>query len=119
MTHGDNAGRAVALLMVVGLLAAGCAGIDPKARKMLQQPADCASAAADSAYLVEQKQGGWWRFAQGLQGIAPPLVVLSLLRDLFIGKPYRSIYLDHWRVAFGRYNEKIDNRVAELESCGG
>jgi hypothetical protein len=44
--------------------------------------------------------------------------VLSLLRDI-IGKPYRSIYLDHWRVAFGSYSEKIDVRVGELEACGG
>ena len=59
MIHGGTTGRAIALLTVVALLAAGCAGIDPKARKMLQQPADCAGAAADSAYLMEQKQGGW------------------------------------------------------------
>ena len=45
------------------------------------------------------------------------MVALSLLRDIFIGWPYRSIYLDHWRVAFGSYNTRIDTRVAELDSC--
>ena len=45
------------------------------------------------------------------------MVVLSLLRDIFIGKPYRSIYLDHWRVAFGSYNRQIDERVRELNGC--
>ena len=46
----------------------------------------------------------------------PPMIVLSLIRDI-IGKPYRSIYLDHWRVAFGSWNNRIDERVAELNEC--
>ena len=46
------------------------------------------------------------------------MIVLSLLRDV-IGIPYRSIYLDHWRVAFGTYNHSIDHRVIELRACGG
>jgi len=53
---------------------------------------------------------------QGIQGIAPPMVVLSLLRDIY-GKPFRSVYLDHWRIAFGSYNRRIDERVTELQAC--
>jgi len=44
------------------------------------------------------------------------MIVLSLLRDV-IGKPYRSIYLDHWRVAFGSFNKQIEGRMAELDAC--
>ena len=69
--------------------------------------------------LDESRPGGFKRVQHGLQGVAPPMVILSLVRDIFIGKPYRSIYLDHWRVAFGSYNKKIDERVSELQACGG
>ncbi len=44
------------------------------------------------------------------------MVILSLLRDIFIGKPYRGIYLDHWRVSFGSYDRQIDERVGDLNA---
>ena len=106
---------AVALLAVCALL--GCAGMNPEARKMLQEPTDCANAQQDIGVLQASRPGGGKRFAHGIQAIFPASIVLSLLRDI-VGRPYRSIYLDHWRVAFGSYNTKIDDRVAELATCG-
>ncbi len=110
--------NAAALLAACALFAAGCAGMKPEGRQILQQPANCERAQMDIHALKDTRAAGGLRFVQGIQAIAPPMVVLSLLRDLFIGKPYRSVYLDHWRVAFGSYNKKIDARVSELESCG-
>ncbi len=107
-----------AVLVVFGLLATGCAGMNPDARKMLQKPASCANPQADLQLLEEHRPGTFKRITQGLQAVAPPMIVLSLLRDI-IGLPYRSIYLDHWRVAFGTYDRKIDDRVSELRACGG
>ena len=66
---------------------------------------------------MERAASGLWRVNQGMQGIMPPLAVLSVLRDV-VGVPYRSIYLDHWRVAFGTYDHAIDHRVDELKRCG-
>ncbi len=86
------------------------------AREILQEPARCAEARADIRALEASRPSGFERFTHGLQGIMPPMVALSLLRDIY-GKPYRSIYLDHWRVAFGSYNKKIDTRVRELRAC--
>jgi hypothetical protein len=88
------------------------------ARQILQQPANCEAAQPDTQALEASRPGGFKRFTHGLQGIMPPMVVLSLLRDI-VGKPYRSIYLDHRRVAFGSYSKQIDARVAELAACGG
>ena len=99
------------------LLTAGCAGMHADARQILQQPANCGQAQLDIQTLEASRPSGGKRFVQGVQGIAPPMVALSLLRDIFIGRPYRSVYLDHWRVAFGSYNTRIDTRVAELQSC--
>ncbi len=106
------------VLCACALLLSGCAGMNPGARAMLQEPASCENPQADITTLEESRASGGKRFVHGLQGIMPPMIVLSLLRDI-VGKPYRSIYLDHWRVAFGSYNGKIDARVAELEACGG
>ena len=104
-----------ALLAACALLITGCAGMNPDARETLQQPPEC----GQSVEQLEASRGsGMWRLGQGLQGIMPPMIVLSVLRDSFIGKPYRSVYLDHWRVAFGSYNRKIDARVDYLQACG-
>ena len=103
------------MLAACALLATGCAGMNLDARQTLQAPAECGQSAEE---LEASRAGGFKRFTQGLQGIMPPLLVLSVLRDIFIGKPYRSVYLDHWRVAFGSYNGKIDERVEYLKACG-
>ena len=108
--------RVVALFAAYALFTTGCVGMDPGARNILQDPASCAEAREDIRALQGSRAGGFKRFTQGLQGIMPPMVVLSLLRDIY-GKPYRSIYLDHWRVAFGSYNNKIDARVRKLQAC--
>ncbi len=107
------------MLTACALFATGCAGMSPEARLILQQPASCEQAQQDMEELQDSRASGGKRVVQGFQGILPPLVVLSLLRDIFIGEPYRSIYLDHWRVAFGSYNNQIDARVEELQACGG
>ncbi len=84
---------------------------------MLQDPPNCTAASRDIQTLEDARQGGLTRFSQFLQAVAPPMIILSLLRDIFIGKPYRSIYLDHWRVSFGSYNRQIDERVGDLNAC--
>ena len=108
--------RTAAALLCVCVLASGCAGMNPDARAMLQEPATCENPQGDTEILEASRPSGGKRFLQGMQGIMPPMIVLSLLRDI-VGKPYRSIYLDHWRVAFGSYTRQIDERVAELSEC--
>jgi len=75
------------------------------------------NASSDIQTLEDARAGGGTRFLQGFQGIAPPMIVLSVLRDAVWGKPFRSVYLDHWRIAFGSYNRRIDERVTELRAC--
>ena len=107
--------RTLLLLLWLGF-AAGCAGISPESRSLLQQPPSCENSEASIRRLREDHAGAMERVAHGLQGVMPPAVLVSLLRDVY-GKPFRSIYLDHWRVAFGSYNEQIDQRVAALDRC--
>jgi hypothetical protein len=116
--HGTKHGRILtAALAVLALGAAGCAGIEPEAREMLWHPPSCENATAKIETLEANRAGGFKRFTQGVQGLAPPMVVLSTLRDIFWGKPFRSIYLDHWRIAFGGYNREINHRVHDLKKC--
>ena len=109
--------RTVAMLAACVLFASGCAGMNVDARKILQKPLDCENASGQVQALQDSRADAVKRITQGLQGIMPPMIVLSLFRDIFIAEPYRSIYLDHWRVAFGSYNDKIDARVGKLQSC--
>jgi len=118
-THRKQLVRLTAVIALSALFATGCAGISHEARQLIQQPADCADAQANIDVLKENRAGAGKRVVQGFQGVLPPMVVLSVLRDTFIGKPFRSVYLDHWRIAFGSYNGRIDERVSELEACGG
>jgi hypothetical protein len=108
--------RTAAMVTLITMTGYGCAGMNPDARKMLYEPASCDSPQADIKTLEDSRPGGFKRFTQGIQAIAPPIIVLSLLRDV-VGIPYRSIYLDHWRVAFGTYDHKIDHRVEKLQAC--
>ncbi len=117
--HRKRLFRVAAVIVVSALFASGCAGISHEARQLIQQPADCADAQANIDVLKENRAGAGKRVVQGVQGIAPPMAALGILRDIFIGKPFRSVYLDHWRIAFGSYNGRIDERVSELEACGG
>lgn len=110
--------RVVAVVAAIALTSVGCAGMDPGARKILYAPENCDNPQADIQLLEDSRPGGFKRVTQGLQAVMPPMIVLSLLRDI-VGIPYRSIYLDHWRVAFGTYNHKIDHRVDDLQECGG
>ena len=109
--------RLIVMLAACALFASGCAGMNADARKILQKPLDCENASGQVQALQDSRGDAVWRIGQGLQGILPPMIVLSLFRDIFIAEPYRSIYLDHWRVAFGSYNDKIERRVAKLQSC--
>ncbi len=103
-------------LAAFALLISGCAGITLDARQSLQEPASCQNTQQEILMLEDNRASGGERVVQGFQGLAPPMIVLSLLRDIY-GKPFRSIYLDHWRIAFGSYNKKIDARVQELRAC--
>lgn len=105
------------LILLCFLLVVGCAPMNPQARAMLQEPVRCDEPERDIRLLEASRAGGGKRVLNGLQGVLPPSIVLGVVRDLFIGKPYRSIYLDRWRVAFGSYNRKIDKRVTELRDC--
>ena len=105
-------------LVLCAAAVAGCAGIAPQAKDLLSEPPQCRTAAADLAVLEDSKRGWLQRLAHGIQGVAPPAVIISLFRDIS-GNPH-GLYMDHWRTAFGTYNERIDSKVGEIRAaCEG
>jgi len=107
---------AIVSILCISLIT-GCAGLTPQTRQVLYEPARCENATSNIRSLESDRPGGGQRFLHGLQAILPPAIVIGLLRDIFWGKPYRSIYLDHWRIAFGSYSKRIDTRVGQLSAC--
>ncbi len=107
---------------LVGLLVlaivAGCASIPERTKRELESPVECDDVDLQMARLSRDHAAPAQRFVAGIQGVFPLSVVISLVRDV-LGKP-RGMYLDHWRVAFAAYNEKIEDRMDELQDrCGG
>ncbi len=106
--------RCLSGLAIFGL---ACASIPERTKRELAAPIECEDLDLQMARLSRDHSAPMQRFVAGVQGILPPAVVISLVRDL-LGKP-RGIYVDHWRVAFGSYNEKIEGRMDQLfEKCG-
>ena len=105
-------------LSLVLALVTGCASIPERTKRELASPIHCDDVDLQIARLSRDHAAPAQRFWAGLQGVFPLTVVVSLVRDL-LGKP-RGIYLDHWRVAFGSYNEKIEGRMDALQdACDG
>jgi hypothetical protein len=99
-------------------LASGCVSIPERTKHELESPVSCENVDLQMARLARDHAAPGNRFVAGFQGIFPLSVVISLIRDV-LAKP-RGIYLDHWRVAFGSYNDKIEARMDELhKQCDG
>ncbi len=78
---------------------------------------DCSSASEDVAYLDDEKSGFFGRLFAGITAVLPPGSFIVIGRDLF-GAP-DGIWTDKWKVAFGSYNQKIDDKIAGTkQQCG-
>ncbi len=110
--------RMTAFLLATRFLV-GCAGMTPQAREIIWNPTNCEDAANNIRTLESNRPSGGGRFVHFVQAVLPPAIVISALRDIFWGKPFRSIYFDHWRIAFGSYGKRIDSRVDDLQRCTG
>ena len=102
----------VRALMVVSLISAlACAqSISPVAKEQLAQAVNCDTAAADIATLEAERASTGKRVSSGVRSIMPPAVVAGLLR---------GDTKDRAAVAFGAYNEQIDEKIREIRlACG-
>ena len=105
----------LSLLLVFSL---SCASISQETIAAIEQPVDCSSASEDVTYLDDEKSGFFGRLFAGITAVLPPGSFIVIGRDLF-GAP-DGIWTDKWKVAFGSYNRKIDDKIAGTkQQCGG
>ena len=101
----------VALCALYSLTA--CVGISPETKMKISEPVNCSSGYEDISYLKSEHASGGKRLVQGLLGIMPPSIIISLFRSA-ARRPER-MYLDHWTVASGSYNEQMEDKIASIK----
>jgi hypothetical protein len=99
------------LIAVVGLLSlAGCAIQEKRVEQSLTQPINCSIAEGDIRVLDSEKANAARQLAAGVTSIVPAGIVIGLVTGTTGTK---------FRVATGEYNQKIDERIAEIKrTCG-
>ena len=101
--------KSICIVSLVVLVIA-CAPVSKQTKEILKQPVSCSTAEADIKDIKEDRASAGKRIWQGLTSILPISAVISLVR---------GIYMDKIKVATGKYNKKIDEKVAEIKKeCG-
>ncbi len=94
------------LIIVIGTAFVIIGGLAAQA----QSRANCATANQDIAHLKHEKKSTVERIAKGVTSIVPISLVLNVVK----GTEKESI-----EMATGKYNERIDMRIAEIkDTCG-
>jgi hypothetical protein len=98
-------------LAVVALISlTGCAIQERRVEQSLTQPINCATSEGDIRVLESEKANVGRQIVAGVTSIAPAGIVVGLVTGTTGTK---------LRVATGEYNQKIDERVADIKrTCG-
>jgi hypothetical protein len=99
------------LIMIVALLTlAGCALQEKNVEQSLNQPVNCDVAEGDIRVLESEKAHIARQVVAGVTSVVPAGIVLGLVTGTTGTK---------LRVATGEYNQKIDERIANIKrTCG-
>ena len=94
-----------------------CASISQDTIAAIERPVDCSSAEQDVTFLEDERSGFFGRLFAGITAVLPPGSFIVIIRGIFNSPD--GIWTDKWKVAFGSYNRKIDDKVSETRSqCG-
>src|SRR5262245_27198825 len=99
------------IMTVVALVSlAGCAIQEKRVEQSLTQSINCATSEGDIRVLQSEKANVGSQIAPGVTSIAPAGIVVGLVTGTAGTK---------LRVATGEYNQKIDERIADIKrTCG-
>ena len=99
------------LITVVALLSlTGCAIQEKRVEQSLTQPINCATSEGDIRVLESEKAHVGRQIVAGVTSIVPAGIVVGLVTGTTATK---------FRVATGEYNQRIDERIAEIKrTCG-
>jgi hypothetical protein len=100
----------VILLVCIVMLIPACASQQKKVEQEMKQPINCATAEGDIRMLQHEKAHVAEQIAEGVTAIYPAGLVIGLVT---------GTEKEKMRVATGKYNKMIDERIAEIKSqCG-
>ena len=103
----------VSVVALCAFMLTACVGISPETKMKISEPVNCSSGYADISYLESEHASVGKRFLQGLFGVMPPSIIISALRAA--ARSPERMYLDHWTVASGSYNEQMDDKIASIK----
>jgi hypothetical protein len=109
--HEGSSSMKKRIITVVALISlAGCAIQERRVEQSLTQPINCATSEGDIRVLESEKAHVGRQIVAGVTSIAPAGIVLGLVTGTTGTK---------LRVATGEYNQKIDERIADIKrTCG-
>ena len=97
-------------VFVALLLMSGCSPVSKEAKQEMAQPVNCATAPADLRALEAEKAHVGKQIAAGVTAIVP----VSLVVNVATGTEK-----EHFQVATGKYDDMIDEKMAEIKTtCG-
>ncbi len=109
--------RIAAPLPLLLIFSLSCASISQETIAAIERPVDCSSASNDVVYLEDEKSGFFGRLFAGITAVLPPGSFIVIARGLFNAPD--GIWTDKWKVAFGSYNRKMDDKIAATkQQCG-
>ncbi len=105
------------LALVFGLaLLAGCTSVSEEAREAQAKPVNCDTAKEDIATLEAERASVGDRVAAGARTFLPPAAVVDIFAGYYQGDEPAEQYFDgRNEVTSGEYNEKIDEKIAEIK----
>ena len=96
--------------LILAISVVACSPVSKDAKEDLAQPVNCATAPADLRALESEKAHVGKQIASGVTSIVP----VSLVVNIATGTEK-----EHLKVATGKYNDMIDDKIAEIKStCG-
>jgi hypothetical protein len=102
--------RKTGLVVLLMIVLAACAPVSEQAKETLEDPVNCATAEGDLRVLENEKAHVAERVARGVTSVMPAGIVMGILT---------RTQKDKMMVAAGKYNEMIDEKIAQIkEQCG-
>ena len=97
-------------VIVTLLLMSGCSPVSKEAKQEMAQPVNCATAPADLRALESEKAHVGKQIVAGVTSIVPVSLVVNVVT---------GTEKEHFQVATGKYDDMIDEKMAEIKTtCG-
>ena len=102
---------------IAGLaLLAGCSSVSDEAREAKAKPVNCETAQEDIATLEAERASVTDRVASGARTFVPPVAIIDIFSGYYQGdEPPEQYFEGRNEVTSGEYNEKIDEKIAEIK----